>query len=267
MKKEASNRRNFIKLSTLSLAGLSFTAANGSAKGSAGPNAADTYSDQKLNILCVGGHPGDPEFGCGGTLAKYSAAGHSVTILYLTRGEAWAGDKSLSYEQAAALRTKEAEASCKILQAKPLFAGQIDGSSELSSKRAEEMTKLILSVNPHIVFTQWPIDTHIDHQVTACLTLNAWVKSEQRFDLYYYEVDTGSDTYGFSPTDYVDITAVREQKKAALLAHKSQSPQEIYDKDFLAMENFRGLEAGVKAAEAFVHFKTKAQRATIIGLG
>jgi len=33
-----------------------------------------------------------------------------------------------------------------------------------------------------------------------------------------------------------------------------------------AMEEFRGLEAGVKAAEAFVHFKTKAARATIAGL-
>jgi len=248
------------------MAGLSLSAANVLAIEPAGHKAVLDHARQKLTILCVGGHPGDPEFGCGGTLAKYSDAGHSVTILYLTRGEGWAGDKSLSHEQAAALRTKEAETSCKILQAKPLFAGQIDGDSEFSKKRSEEMTKLILSVNPHIVFTQWPIDTHMDHQVTACLTLNAWVKSEQRFDLYYYEVDTGSDTYGFSPTDYVDITEVREKKKAALLAHKTQSPQEIYDKDFLAMENFRGLEAGVKAAEAFVHFKTKAQRATIMGL-
>jgi hypothetical protein len=24
----------------------------------------------KLNILCVGAHPGDPEFGCGGTMAN-----------------------------------------------------------------------------------------------------------------------------------------------------------------------------------------------------
>jgi hypothetical protein len=32
------------------------------------------------------------------------------------------------------------------------------------------------------------------------------------------------------------------------------------------MEDFRGMEAGVKAAEAFVHFKSKSQRATIMGL-
>ena len=33
---------------------------------------------------------------------------------------------------------------------------------------------------------------------------------------------------GFHPTDYVDITAVREKKKAALFAHKSQNGEEIY---------------------------------------
>jgi hypothetical protein len=33
---------------------------------------------------------------------------------------------------------------------------------------------------------------------------------------------------GFHPTDYVDITAVRENKKAALFAHKSQNGEEIY---------------------------------------
>jgi GlcNAc-PI de-N-acetylase len=47
-----------------------------------------------LKILCVGGHPDDPESGCGGTLAKLSAAGHDVTTLYLTRGEAGIPGKS-----------------------------------------------------------------------------------------------------------------------------------------------------------------------------
>jgi hypothetical protein len=39
-------------------------------------------------IVCVGGHPDDPESGCGGTLAKLAAQGHAVTIIYLTTGEA-----------------------------------------------------------------------------------------------------------------------------------------------------------------------------------
>jgi hypothetical protein len=59
-----------------------------------------------LNIVCVGAHPDDPESGCGATLAKFVAAGHAVTIIYLTRGEAGIAGKSK--EDAAAIRSKEA---------------------------------------------------------------------------------------------------------------------------------------------------------------
>ncbi len=45
-------------------------------------------SGRAMKVVCVGGHPDDPESGCGGTLARYAALGAGVTIIYLTRGEA-----------------------------------------------------------------------------------------------------------------------------------------------------------------------------------
>jgi hypothetical protein len=51
-----------------------------------------------------------------------------------------------------------------------------------------------------------------------------------------------------------------------MFAHKTQSPVELYDSLFKTMEEFRGFECGVKAAEGFIHFKEKAERANIIGL-
>ena len=38
---------------------------------------------KKIKIVCVGGHPDDPESGCGGILALYSQAGHSITPEHL----------------------------------------------------------------------------------------------------------------------------------------------------------------------------------------
>src|SRR6478609_5564597 len=49
---------------------------------------------RRLRIVCVGGHPDDPESGCGGTLARYASLGHTVAIVYLTRGEAGVAGKS-----------------------------------------------------------------------------------------------------------------------------------------------------------------------------
>ena len=85
-----------------------------------------TLPGRTLKIVCVGGHPDDPESGCGGTLARYAEAGNRVSIIYLTRGEA--GIRGKSHAEAAAIRSAECEASCRILGAKPIFAGQIDGT-------------------------------------------------------------------------------------------------------------------------------------------
>jgi len=261
MNKKGSNRRTFIQSSVLGLGGISFSPMLHARDSS---TLLMQQQQTKLNILCVGAHPGDPEFGCGGTMAKYSKMGNAVTFLYLTRGEAY-NDKQ-TFEQSAALRTKEAENACKLLNATPLFAGQIDGNTELNKARNEVATKLILAQNPNVVFTHWPLDSHQDHQVAGMLTLTAWMHCNKRFHLYFYEVNTGSETIGFSPTDYVDITDVRETKKAAMFAHTTQEPQKIYDEFFKTMEEFRGLEAGVKAAEAFMYFKPGNERAKITGL-
>jgi LmbE family N-acetylglucosaminyl deacetylase len=204
----------------------------------------------KLKILCIGGHPDDPESGCGGTLAKLAADGHDVTGVYLTRGEA--GIDGKSHAEASAIRSKEAEAACRQLAIKPHFLGQIDGATLVNNEWIDKMTSFIAQADPDIVFTQWPIDSHKDHQAASILTTQAWMRGEKKFDLYYFEVLSGIQTVGFHPTDYVDITSTRETKRKAVYCHTSQHPETIYSHGHELMEKFRGLEAGHRAAEAFV---------------
>ena len=52
-------------------------------------------SAHRLKVVCVGGHPDDPESGCAGTISRYAELGHSVTVIYLTRGERGIRDKGL----------------------------------------------------------------------------------------------------------------------------------------------------------------------------
>lgn len=263
MKKNKTARRDFLKLSAMALGGMALAPAIAQATEKPGLLHIPA-DDKKLNILCLGAHPGDPEFGCGGTMANYSDAGHQVTFLYITRGEA--SDPNKTYEQMAALRTAEAQTSCKILNASPHFFGQIDGNTVLNKAENDKMAKMIQDIKPDLLFTQWPVDGHPDHQVTGMLGLTAWTRANRAFHLYFYEVNTGVETMGFVPTDYVDITATRERKKQAMFAHKTQDPVKTYDDYFKPLEDFRGLEAGVAAAEAFIHFKPQAEKATIMGL-
>jgi len=73
--------------------------------GNPGP-AASTPQSHKLKIIVTGGHPGDPEYGCGGTIARYTDLGNEVVLLYLNRGEG--GSPKLPPGQLGALRTTEA---------------------------------------------------------------------------------------------------------------------------------------------------------------
>jgi LmbE family N-acetylglucosaminyl deacetylase len=235
-----SSRRRFVKNAAAGIGILSL------------PGFSSTQKDpaKKLTIVCVGGHPDDPESGCGGTLARFAAAGSAVTIMYLTRGEA--GIPGKPHGETANIRTQESLEACKILHTKPVFAGQIDGDTIMNNEWVQKLQGLLVQEKPDIVFTHWPVDSHKDHQIASLLTIQCWIRAPDKFALYFFEVCTGEQTMIFKPTDYVDISETQEQKRKALYCHISQDPPGIYQCGHAAMEEFRGRELGVKAAEGFV---------------
>jgi len=209
---------------------------------------------RKLKIVVTGGHPGDPEYGCGGTIVKYTDMGHEVVLLYLNRGEA--GIYGKSAKEAAKIRSSEANHACEILNARSVFATQIDGQSVVDASRYKEFYDILAEEQPDIIFTQWPIDNHPDHRALSTLVYNAWIqlkesKSSGQPLLYYYEVSNGEDTLMFSPTNYVDITGQESPKQKACFAHASQSPEKFYPLQE-QVSRFRGLECGCKLAESFI---------------
>ncbi|ACB76245.1 PIG-L deacetylase family protein [Opitutus terrae] len=239
-------RREFLRAGAVSLATVPLSAL--------AKNPAPTA--QPLRIVAVGAHPDDPESGCGGTLKKFSAAGHNVTVLYLTRGEA--GIAGQTAAQAAATRTAEAESACGLLGAHARFFGQIDGVTVFDQAAVARMTQALTDLQPDLVLAHWPIDSHPDHQVAATLVIQARLRAAPPFELFFFEVCAGQQTMTFRPTDYVDITDMQEVKRAAVFCHASQNPAEIYaEGGHTLMEQFRGAECGVRAAEAFVRFTAR----------
>jgi N-acetylglucosamine malate deacetylase 1 len=215
-------------------------------------NASGEVSDdsRKLKVVVAGAHPDDPESGCGGTIALYSSLGHEVVVLYLTRGEA--GIPGKSAQEAAGIRTAECHKACSILKARAIFAGQIDGNTEVNRSRYDDFRKILQNEHPDIVFTHWPIDTHRDHRVMSLLVYDAWIESGKKFDLYYFEVDQGEQTQQFHPTTYVDISQTEDRKRAACFAHASQQPETSFYRLHEKMNRFRGMECGRDMAEGFV---------------
>src|SRR6202041_3620735 len=149
--------------------------ASSAAFGRSVTGAVDDGTARKMKVIVAGGHPGDPEYGCGGTVARLTKLGHEVVLLYLNDG-AWP-------PTGASIRIAEAKRACELLQARAAYAGQINGHAVVDNAHYEEYAKLIEAEQPDVIFTQWPIDNHRDHRAITMLTYDAWRQSKEKFAL------------------------------------------------------------------------------------
>jgi LmbE family N-acetylglucosaminyl deacetylase len=239
------NRREMLKATGTLLAGATLFGAEAFATEPSTPTTTK-------KALIIGAHPDDPE-NVGGTMRLLREAGWEVVAVYMTRGQA--GITGKSHDEAAAIRTAEAEEACRILDVRPIFMTQIDGSAEINKERYVEMREVIAAESPDLVITHWPIDGHPDHRVCSMLVYDAWRRLGYSFELYYFETMTGTQTQYFHPTDYVDIGAVAERKHKAYFAHVSQNTTKSFASYHDRVEKFRGREFNCDRAEAFIHLR------------
>ena len=199
-----------------------------------------------MNILALGAHPDDIEYGCGGTFLKFARKGEKIYFMVLTRGE-YGGDPEK--------RQKEQEKSMKFLGVKKIFwGGYID--TELPNEREiiSHIDSVIGEINPKEVYVNYIDDIHQDHRMLAKCTLAAtrYVKR-----VFFYEDYTSNN---FEPDIFVDIGDVLEEKQKLIQIYTSQVAKAYPTKldmveSVKAIANFRGFQGKVKYAEGFKAFR------------
>ncbi len=196
-----------------------------------------------MKILALGCHPDDIEFGCGGTLSKYAAAGHDIFMMVMTQGHAGGDD---------ALRAREQEEAAAILGCRQLFWGGLrDTELELNRDLIQGIEEVIEKIAPSFIFVHHGDDTHQDHRVLSQATVTATRYSR---NVLFYE---GPTTQNFTPTVFVALNEVLDRKIAALEAHASQVQKtNIGDLNIVelaeAAARFRGTQGRIHYAEGFV---------------
>jgi LmbE family N-acetylglucosaminyl deacetylase len=195
-------------------------------------------------VLVFEAHGDDMEFFAGGTIAKFCALGHEVTLVVATDNDK--GSFELSAEQMRAVRDKELNGAAAVLGIKRVIPlGYSDG--DLAYQAAPgflrgQFMRIIREAKPDIVFT-WdpftPYEGHADHRAVAVAASEAAAFSH--FPLYYPEqIAEGlaphyvAEHWFFakSPRDqnkYVDIDGYIDKKIAALHQHEAQMVLTIAD--------------------------------------
>ena len=118
--------------------------------------------DIPQRILVILAHPDDPEFFCGGTVARWTLAGHRVSYCLLTCGEKGTKDRSLTTETLCSLRQKEQRAAAALLGVHDVrFLDHPDGYLVPDLNLRKEITRVIRKEQPDILVTCDPTNLYV----------------------------------------------------------------------------------------------------------
>jgi LmbE family N-acetylglucosaminyl deacetylase len=182
--------------------------------------------------LAIGAHPDDIEFGCGGTLAKWAAAGCLVHHLVLTDGSKGSWDPTIDIAALVVRRAQEQRDAAAALGAngQVVMLDQIDGELTEGPAPRSEVARWIRQLRPDVVFAHDPwrrYRLHPDHRHGGFLAIDAVVAAR---DPHFFP------EHGLAPhrpqhlllfeaevVDHAeDVSEWVEHKLRALEAHASQ---------------------------------------------
>jgi LmbE family N-acetylglucosaminyl deacetylase len=197
---------------------------------------------EKQQILVILAHPDDPEFFCGGTLARWALAGHEITYALLTCGDKGrnADNRSIPDDELCALRHVEQRAAADALGVKAIhYLDREDGYLVPDLDLRRDVVRLIRRFKPDVLVTCDPQNlfaaygiNHPDHRAAGQAVLDAVFPSAGN-DLFFPELlkeglepHTPKEVWVSltnQPNVTLDITATWEIKLRALKEHKRQT--------------------------------------------
>jgi LmbE family N-acetylglucosaminyl deacetylase len=142
------------------------------------PSTFTSNLDMPRVVLAIGAHPDDIEFGCGGTLAKWSQAGAIIHYLVCTDGSKGTWNPDADTQALISDRQREQRAAATAVGATGTvnFLGYVDGELEHSREAIDRIALAIRTVKPNIVLSHDPwkrYRLHPDHRNTG---LNVWMQ-------------------------------------------------------------------------------------------
>jgi len=194
------------------------------------------------NILVIFAHPDDPEFFCGGSLARWAKAGHNITYLLLTCGDKGFNPTTqpdMTPEKLCAIRHVEQANAAKVIGANPpLFLDLPDGylipDLELRRVVVREIRRhkpdILVTCDPQTLFAAYGIN-HPDHRAAGQVVLDAVFPAAGNLVYFPELLDEGFQPHmpreiwcslTLQPNTTIDVTDTWDTRLKGILEHKTQ---------------------------------------------
>ncbi len=209
-------------------------------------------------LLVLAPHPDDEVIGCGGLLAQHLREGRAARVIVVTDG-AEAGNR----EQ------REAESARGLARLGTVVPEFLRYPDRHLAEHAEDLLLRLASIlreqKPDLIAVPSPIEIHPDHLALS----RAFCELLQRDELLHAELATARVAFyevgqPLRPNTIVDITAVADDKYAAIAEHASQAQFRDYVSYSRGLNAYRAmtLPPEVKFAEAYWVTPIQALRTT-----
>jgi N-acetylglucosamine malate deacetylase 1 len=216
--------------------------------------------DGGSTILVVAAHPDDEVIGMGGTIARHTASGDRVHVLFLSDG---VGSRQGPDAAARVKRLDGAARACELLGSEMLQVGdlpdnQFDTVPLLDAARLVERHKA--AVQHELVYTHHPSDLNVDHRVACQATVTAFrpQPGETFGNIFFFEVSSSTEwaagSAPFMPDTFVDVTDHLEAAQQAYACYGDEARPDPHARSAAAVAiraQHRGRQVGMMAAEAF----------------
>jgi LmbE family N-acetylglucosaminyl deacetylase len=225
--------------------------------------------------LAVYAHPDDSDVSCGGTMARWAAAGAEVHVVVCTQGDKGSSDPESRPAELARRRAAEvAAAAASLGLSGHHLLGHPDGEVDNSPEVRAELVRLVRHLRPQVVICPDPTAVlfgssyfnHRDHRAVGWATLDSVAPAAHapggvaaanphyfRTEGPPHQVDAVYLSGTLAPDVWVDITPAIEAKAEALLCHQSQVGEtgEWFHQVVRQRAEEDGRTAGVAYAEGF----------------
>lgn len=200
----------------------------------------------KKKVLVLAPHTDDGEFGCGGTIAKFTKSGHEVFYVAFSTCE-----KSLPAGSPEDILKRELMKATKVLGIKDdhviILRYTVRDFPRYRQEILEDMVRFSLDISPSIVLIPSINDIHQDHHTIASEAMRAFKKTS----ILGYELQWNN--YVFRNQVFIVLEEQHVEKKIlATKCYESQKSKGYFNDDYIrGIMRAHGVQIGVKYAEVF----------------
>lgn len=200
----------------------------------------EAYHGRKRNLLVISPHPDDDVLGAGGTMAAAAHQGRGVFSVYITDGRGSPRkDKSISDDEMAALRQKEAISALQVIGAVGGFFLNMrsDKLAGEKGREAEEiLAEIIKYILPEEIYLPAPYERHRTHQHCTRLSIES-LRAVPGLKPILLGYSLWGSFWGGRQRVVRNIGPFIRKKVEAVLAHSSQIAYKNYQQGILGKNN------------------------------